>query len=48
MSDVIPIGFDYAILKQSAGASFIEAVLIIAMVVFLIWAFKIAMEDVKE
>ena len=41
-----PIGFDYAILEQSAGSSFIEAVLIIAMIVFLIWAFKLALEDI--
>ena len=42
-----PIGFDSAILEQGVGASFIEAILTIAMVGFLIWALRLAFEEVK-
>ena len=48
MMDIVPRQFDYAILEQSAGASAIEAVLIVAMILFLIWAVKLAFEEVKD
>ena len=46
MDNFRPREFDYSILEQSGVASGIEAVLIVAMVVFLIWACKLAFEEV--
>lgn len=40
------VGFDYSILEQAAGASFIEALMIICMVAFLIWNIVLSYEDV--
>ncbi|MCL2205004.1 MAG: hypothetical protein LBG93_08180 [Treponema sp.] len=48
MIDVPLREFDYAILEQSAGASAVEAILIVAMVAFLVWTVKLALDEVKD
>jgi len=39
------VPYDYSTIEQSMGAGIVEAVLVIAMLLFIVWNIKLAMED---
>lgn len=43
--DIAPIEFDYSVITQGAGAGIMEAVMVVAVLGFIVWAVVLALKD---